>query len=100
MLLTRVYCFPLLLSPPLQMFKRLFPPDLFAAFIDVGHYNAQLPAYAHLVTHLEGGTVYMGVGVGEGEGEGEQRAWRGERIRRGIRAPGLAPEGLGQSLTR
>ncbi|KXZ43056.1 hypothetical protein GPECTOR_105g110 [Gonium pectorale] len=36
-----------------KMFKRLFPPDLFAAFIDAGHYNAQLNAYAPLVTHFE-----------------------------------------------
>jgi hypothetical protein len=38
----------------LQVFKRLFPPDIFAAFIDVGHYNASLSAYTHLVQRLEG----------------------------------------------
>ncbi|KAF5840663.1 hypothetical protein DUNSADRAFT_15906 [Dunaliella salina] len=33
-----------------KVFKRLFPPDLFAAFIDVGHYTANLNAYAQLVS--------------------------------------------------
>ncbi|GLC33389.1 Serine/threonine-protein kinase Nek10 [Pleodorina starrii] len=36
-----------------KMFKRLFPPELFAAFIDAGHYNAQLIAYAPLVKQFE-----------------------------------------------
>ncbi|GIM13803.1 hypothetical protein Vretimale_16861, partial [Volvox reticuliferus] len=36
-----------------KMFKRLFPPELFATFIDAGHYNAQLMAYAPLVTQFE-----------------------------------------------
>ncbi len=38
-----------------KVFKRLFPPDLFAMFIDVGHYNTSLPAYADLVLQFEGG---------------------------------------------
>ena len=37
-----------------QVFKRLFPPDLFAAFIDVGHYTPALTAYSDLVTRFEG----------------------------------------------
>ncbi len=37
-----------------KAFKRLFPPDLFAAFIDIGHYNASLSAYTGLVQRLEG----------------------------------------------
>jgi len=37
------------------VFKRLFPPDLFAAFIDVGHYTANLNAYAQLVARFDGG---------------------------------------------
>ena len=40
-----------------KAFKRLFPPDLFAAFIDVGHYNTSLAAYASLVQRFEGGWV-------------------------------------------
>ncbi|GFH29431.1 protein kinase domain-containing protein, partial [Haematococcus lacustris] len=35
-----------------KVFKRLFPPDLFAAFIDLGHYNASLGAYSSLVMRL------------------------------------------------
>lgn len=48
-----------------QMFKRLFPPDLFAAFIDVGHYNAALTAYSPLVQQFEG---VRGWGRGGGQG--------------------------------
>ncbi|XP_022087422.1 serine/threonine-protein kinase Nek10-like isoform X2 [Acanthaster planci] len=33
-----------------QMFKRLFPPDLFETFIDVGHYVKDINAYNSLVT--------------------------------------------------
>uniref|UniRef100_A0A7R9V241 non-specific serine/threonine protein kinase n=1 Tax=Chlamydomonas euryale TaxID=1486919 RepID=A0A7R9V241_9CHLO len=36
-----------------KVFKRLFPPDLFALFIDVGHYNTSLAAYTNLVQHFE-----------------------------------------------
>ena len=35
-----------------KVFRRLFPPDLFAAFIDVGHYVADLHAYARLAELL------------------------------------------------
>eukprot|EP00055_Hartaetosiga_balthica_P013046 m.65389 g.65389 ORF g.65389 m.65389 type:complete len:1455 (+) comp8151_c1_seq1:983-5347(+) len=35
-----------------RYFKRLFPPDLFAWFIDVGHYQYQLSSYRTLVKHL------------------------------------------------
>ena len=31
------------------VFKRLFPPNLFAMFIDIGHYTCDLYAYSHLV---------------------------------------------------
>ncbi|KAG1662637.1 hypothetical protein FOA52_009622 [Chlamydomonas sp. UWO 241] len=43
------------LFPPdlFAVFKRLFPPDLFAVFIDVGHYNTSLAAYSELVQHFE-----------------------------------------------
>ncbi len=37
-----------------QVFKRLFPPDFFAAFIDVGHYVAPLTAYTGLADRLAG----------------------------------------------
>eukprot|EP00798_Chlamydomonas_sp_ICE-L_P017617 gene17617-23951_t len=36
-----------------KVFKRLFPPDVFALFIDIGHYNASLSAYIPLVQHFE-----------------------------------------------
>ncbi|GAX79138.1 hypothetical protein CEUSTIGMA_g6578.t1 [Chlamydomonas eustigma] len=36
-----------------KVFKRLFPPELFAMFIDVGHYNTSLQAYSELVQHFE-----------------------------------------------
>eukprot|EP00873_Tetraselmis_striata_P016601 jgi/Tetstr1/436865/TSEL_025641.t1 len=32
-----------------KVFKRLFPPNLFATFIDVGHYQFGLPQYSDLV---------------------------------------------------
>ncbi|XP_066935146.1 serine/threonine-protein kinase Nek10-like [Clytia hemisphaerica] len=32
-----------------QLFKRIFPPDLFEIFIDVGHYQQELDAYDKLV---------------------------------------------------
>ena len=32
-----------------QLFKRLFPPQLFETFIDIGHYERDLSAYASLV---------------------------------------------------
>ncbi|XP_072042766.1 serine/threonine-protein kinase Nek10-like [Amphiura filiformis] len=35
-----------------QLFKRLFPPDLFEAFIDVGHYVTDISAYKPLVDKL------------------------------------------------
>ena len=35
-----------------RFFKRLFPPDLFSWFIDVGHYEGQLAVYHNLVKHL------------------------------------------------
>lgn len=38
-----------------QVFKRLFPPDLFAMFIDIGHYNTALAAYTELVQKFDGG---------------------------------------------
>lgn len=31
-----------------KVFKRLFPPDLFAAFIDVGHYESDIEHYQEL----------------------------------------------------
>jgi len=31
-----------------KVFKRLFPPDLFAAFIDVGHYESDIEHYHEL----------------------------------------------------
>lgn len=37
----------------MQVFKRLFPPDLFAAFIDIGHYNASLAAYLPLAQQIQ-----------------------------------------------
>ena len=40
-----------------KVFKRLFPPDLFALFIDIGHYNASLNAYADVVAHFDGKTA-------------------------------------------
>eukprot|EP00195_Chlamydomonas_chlamydogama_P014873 CAMPEP_0202909088 /NCGR_PEP_ID=MMETSP1392-20130828/48237_1 /ASSEMBLY_ACC=CAM_ASM_000868 /TAXON_ID=225041 /ORGANISM="Chlamydomonas chlamydogama, Strain SAG 11-48b" /LENGTH=1008 /DNA_ID=CAMNT_0049598709 /DNA_START=59 /DNA_END=3081 /DNA_ORIENTATION=- len=36
-----------------KVFKRLFPPDLFAAFIDVGHYNTSLSTYVPLVQRFD-----------------------------------------------
>ena len=35
-----------------KLFRRLFPPDLYAAFIDVGQYERELPRYAPLVRQL------------------------------------------------
>ncbi|KAL5007557.1 hypothetical protein ScPMuIL_016363 [Solemya velum] len=35
-----------------RLFKRLFPADLFAMFIDVGHYNRELAAYKPLVEKM------------------------------------------------
>ncbi|XP_064613774.1 serine/threonine-protein kinase Nek10-like [Liolophura sinensis] len=35
-----------------RLFKRLFPPDLFAVFIDIGHYNKDLSAYKPLVEKI------------------------------------------------
>ncbi|XP_067858918.1 serine/threonine-protein kinase Nek10 isoform X1 [Heptranchias perlo] len=35
-----------------QLFKRLFPPDMFEMFIDVGHYVRDIHAYENLVTKL------------------------------------------------
>uniref|UniRef100_UPI00398F423F serine/threonine-protein kinase Nek10 isoform X3 n=1 Tax=Pristiophorus japonicus TaxID=55135 RepID=UPI00398F423F len=35
-----------------QLFKRLFPPDMFEMFIDVGHYARDIHAYVNLVTKL------------------------------------------------
>ncbi|GCC24077.1 hypothetical protein chiPu_0002476 [Chiloscyllium punctatum] len=35
-----------------QLFKRLFPPDMFEMFIDVGHYVRDIRAYENLVTKL------------------------------------------------
>eukprot|EP00951_Prasinocladus_malaysianus_P025492 scaffold223642_cov41-Prasinocladus_malaysianus.AAC.3 len=32
-----------------KVFKRLFPPNLFAAFIDIGHYQFSLARYSDLV---------------------------------------------------
>jgi len=40
-----------------KVFKRLFPPDLFALFIDIGHYNTSLNAYADVVAHFDGKTA-------------------------------------------
>lgn len=34
------------------VFRRIFPPDLFAAFIDVGHYEEELQHYAPLSDRL------------------------------------------------
>eukprot|EP00899_Mesostigma_viride_P006794 jgi/Mesvir1/16115/Mv08400-RA.2 len=36
-----------------KMFKRIFPPFLFAAFIDIGHYVQELKPYESLVQHLQ-----------------------------------------------
>eukprot|EP00955_Chlamydomonas_euryale_P118725 366556-Chlamydomonas_euryale.AAC.16 len=55
-----------------KVFKRLFPPDLFALFIDVGHYNTSLAAYTNLVQHFEGELRGMVWGLG--------REKTGERI--------------------
>jgi hypothetical protein len=54
-------------ASPAQMFKRLLPPDLFATFIDTGHYNAQLNAYAPLVLAFEGAAGRGGAGEEERE---------------------------------
>ena len=35
-----------------QIFRRLFPPDLFASFIDVGHYASDLSRYAPLARQM------------------------------------------------
>ena len=35
-----------------QIFRRLFPPDLFAAFIDVGHYTREIERYLPLAQAL------------------------------------------------
>ena len=43
-----------------KVFKRLFPPDLFAMFIDIGHYSTALPAYSELVAHFEGEAGCLG----------------------------------------
>ncbi len=32
-----------------KLFKRIFPPDVFETFIDVGHYNRDITAYTQLV---------------------------------------------------
>ena len=34
------------------LFKRLFPPELFEKFIDIGHYNRDIKAYMKLVNKL------------------------------------------------
>eukprot|EP00051_Salpingoeca_urceolata_P019247 m.278577 g.278577 ORF g.278577 m.278577 type:complete len:1066 (-) comp19383_c1_seq3:76-3273(-) len=36
------------------IFQRLFPPDLFGKFIDIGHYCWDLPAYTELVELING----------------------------------------------
>lgn len=35
-----------------RLFKRLFSPDLFAVFIDVGHYTMDIEAYSSVVDKL------------------------------------------------
>ncbi|KAK3108060.1 hypothetical protein FSP39_000448 [Pinctada imbricata] len=35
-----------------RLFKRLFPPDLFEMFINIGHYVPELSAYKHLVDKI------------------------------------------------
>ena len=42
-----------------KVFKRLFPPDLFALFIDVGHYQTSLLSYSDLVAHFDGESVHQ-----------------------------------------
>uniref|UniRef100_A0A061SM17 non-specific serine/threonine protein kinase n=1 Tax=Tetraselmis sp. GSL018 TaxID=582737 RepID=A0A061SM17_9CHLO len=37
-----------------KVFKRLFPPGLFAAFIDTGHYQFSLPRYSEVVQRWDG----------------------------------------------
>eukprot|EP00793_Prasinoderma_coloniale_P001081 PRCOL_00006072-RA len=47
-------------------FKRLFPPELFAAFIDVGHYQWALGAYVVLARMLAALTAQQLAGVASG----------------------------------
>lgn len=35
-----------------RLFKKLFPPDLYTMFIDIGHYERELSAYKSLVQHI------------------------------------------------
>lgn len=35
-----------------RLFKRMFVPDIFEVFIDVGHYNRDITAYFSLVTKI------------------------------------------------
>ena len=35
-----------------RLFKKLFPADLYTAFIDVGHYNRDISRYKPLVAHI------------------------------------------------
>lgn len=37
-----------------KIFKRLFPPELFGLFIDVGHYRADLAGYSSMVDFVNG----------------------------------------------
>ena len=37
-----------------RLFKKLFPPNLYTTFIDVGHYNRDLSAYKPLVQLING----------------------------------------------
>ena len=42
-----------------RLFKRLFPPDLFEKFIDIGHYKKDLNCYRPLVDMLNSLSVSM-----------------------------------------
>ena len=42
-----------------RLFKRLFPPDLFEMFIDIGHYKRELEAYHSLVEKINTISVSM-----------------------------------------
>ena len=35
-----------------RLFKRVFPPDMFEMFIDIGHYNRDISAYKPLVKKI------------------------------------------------
>ena len=44
-----------------RLFKRVFPPDMFEMFIDIGHYNRDISAYKPLVKKINSLGVRFGL---------------------------------------